>query len=171
MSAKGRASHTYGMYRRLNELMEESNVRNVDIAKATGIPQSTISGYRNNGSEPGIGAVMVLAKYFNVSLDYMMGLTDHRKWTVNHVKAPTPIESLERLRLYAAEYQTRRDGKYDLPQHYRGKMYLQAPNDNEAKLKAFKLIDGKHPYYKSIAWEVSVTEIGEGILDGYERKE
>jgi len=45
----------------------------------TGISQSTISKYESGEAVPTVDNLMILAKYYNTSLDYLMDLTDEKK--------------------------------------------------------------------------------------------
>ncbi len=61
---------------RLKELRLESNLSQRDLAKATDLSQSAIVHWENNRRVPNADAVIVLAKFFNVSTDYILGLED-----------------------------------------------------------------------------------------------
>ena len=45
----------------------------------TGISQSTLSKYENGEALPTVENLMILAAYYNTSLDYLMDRTDERK--------------------------------------------------------------------------------------------
>ena len=45
----------------------------------TGISQSTISKYESGEAVPTVDNLMMLAKYYNTSPDYLMDLTDEKK--------------------------------------------------------------------------------------------
>lgn len=45
----------------------------------TGISQSTLSKYESGDSLPTVDNLIILAKYYNTSLDFLMDLTDERK--------------------------------------------------------------------------------------------
>lgn len=63
---------------RLKELRAEKGLSQTDLAKQTGISQSAITKWENNVHYP-FGQLIVLAKYFDVSVDYLLGLTDDFK--------------------------------------------------------------------------------------------
>lgn len=44
-----------------------------DIATATGIPVPTLSHWENHQAEPRLSAVIVLANFFDITLDEMVG--------------------------------------------------------------------------------------------------
>jgi len=65
---------------RLSELLSikrKEGVKYSDIAKSTGVPSGSISSYKGDDAEAGIDALAALANYFNVSTDYLLGLTDN----------------------------------------------------------------------------------------------
>ncbi len=58
---------------RLKELREDHDLRQSDVSKATGIDQKTISNYETGKTRPDSEALILLADYFNVSIDYLVG--------------------------------------------------------------------------------------------------
>ncbi|MFQ8922390.1 MAG: helix-turn-helix domain-containing protein [Clostridium paraputrificum] len=66
----------------LKELREEKNVSMdkmiEDIKKiySISIAKSTISKWENNKADPSLENAKILCKYFNISLDYLLGVTD-----------------------------------------------------------------------------------------------
>ena len=60
----------------LSNLIEERNVSQKWVSDMTGITEATISRYANGVQQPfGIEYLVELAKAFNVSVDYLVGLT------------------------------------------------------------------------------------------------
>lgn len=45
----------------------------------TGISQSTLSKYENGEAMPTVENLMILAAYYNTSIDFLMDITDERK--------------------------------------------------------------------------------------------
>ena len=60
---------------RIRELREDRDLRQSDLAKETGIDQRTISNYETGKSNPDSYALIKLAEYFGVSIDYLVGRT------------------------------------------------------------------------------------------------
>ncbi len=60
---------------RIRQLREEKNLRQIDIANATGIDQKTISNYETERTNPDSYALIKLSDYFKVSIDYLVGRT------------------------------------------------------------------------------------------------
>lgn len=61
---------------RFEDLMIENGTTLRDIANDTGISRAALNNYANDKAEIGINNVVKLAKYFNVSADYLLGLSD-----------------------------------------------------------------------------------------------
>lgn len=51
----------------------------IKVQMDTGIPQSMISKYETGELMPTTENLIILAKYYNTSLDYLMNLTDEQK--------------------------------------------------------------------------------------------
>lgn len=61
---------------RLKELRLERNLRLKDVAEAVGVTLNAISMYESNTREPNIDIIKKLCKFYNVSADYLLGLSD-----------------------------------------------------------------------------------------------
>ena len=66
----------YNIKNRIKDLRLESNLRQIDMAQQTGFAQSTIAQWENGIKLPSLEAVVILAKFFNCSTDYLLGLED-----------------------------------------------------------------------------------------------
>lgn len=62
---------------RIKDLREDRDLRQTDLAKATGIDQRTISNYETGKSSPDAYALIKLADYFNVSIDFLVGRVNY----------------------------------------------------------------------------------------------
>lgn len=58
---------------RLKELMAEEKLNQVKLAAKTGIKQNTISAWLRGKKEPNVTSLWLLADYFNVDIDYLVG--------------------------------------------------------------------------------------------------
>lgn len=67
---------------RLLELRKDADLTQDDLAAILKINKHSISSYERNKSEPPDAIKIAIAQYFNVSVDYLLGLTE----------IPTPIE-------------------------------------------------------------------------------
>ena len=62
--------------KRLKELRKEKGITQVQLAKATGLTSSAISSWENNTRVPNALAIIALAKFFEVTADYLLGISD-----------------------------------------------------------------------------------------------
>lgn len=58
---------------RIRDLREDLDLRQIDVAKATGIDQKTLSNYETGKTNPDSYALIKLADFFHVSIDYLVG--------------------------------------------------------------------------------------------------
>lgn len=61
---------------RLLELRAERGLSQRQMAKNLNISQGTYNNWENSNTEPSIGQLIELAKFFEVSVDYLIGNTD-----------------------------------------------------------------------------------------------
>ena len=60
------------MTNRIKDLREDRDMRQSDLAEATGIDQRTISNYETGKTLPDAFALVRLADFFDVSIDYLL---------------------------------------------------------------------------------------------------
>lgn len=61
---------------RIKELMQESSLTQTALAKKIGLKQNTISAWLLKKKEPSINSLWLLADFFQVSIDYLVGRED-----------------------------------------------------------------------------------------------
>lgn len=61
---------------RITSLLESRGVTQKDLATVVGVHQNVISYWCRSVRMPGAEQIVVMAKYFNVSSDYLLGLSD-----------------------------------------------------------------------------------------------
>ena len=66
-------------FKRLKDLREDNDMLQKDIAKKLGISQQYYSQYELGNYTMPIELLIELAKEYNVSLDYLVGLSDKKK--------------------------------------------------------------------------------------------
>lgn len=66
-------------YQRLRDLREDNDKSQAEIAKIIGTSQSYYAQYENGKRSIPFERVIILAKYYNVSLDYIAGIIDTPK--------------------------------------------------------------------------------------------
>ncbi len=62
---------------RIKELMQQHNLNQVKLAEKTGIRQNTISAWLLKKKEPSVTSLWLLADYFDVDIDYLVGRKDY----------------------------------------------------------------------------------------------
>ena len=55
----------------------EHNLGQVELAKALGVSKGVISLWENGLREPGMSSLILIAKYFEVSIDYLVGKKEY----------------------------------------------------------------------------------------------
>ncbi len=60
---------------RIKSLREDRDLRQVDVAKATGIDQRSLSNYETGKTNPDSYAIVKLANFFNVTCDFLLGVS------------------------------------------------------------------------------------------------
>lgn len=63
-------------YKRLKDIREDRDIKQETVAKYLGIQQTQYSRYERGIQIMGIDKYIALAKFYNLSLDYLCGLTD-----------------------------------------------------------------------------------------------
>ncbi len=63
---------------RLKLLREEKKITQMELGKFFGISDAAINYYEKNKRQPDTELIAKIAEYFNVSTDYLLGLTDYR---------------------------------------------------------------------------------------------
>lgn len=66
----------YVFDQRLKALRKEKGVTQKQLAEAIGITERGLQGYEIKDRKPGYDALIALADYFDVSLDYLVGRSD-----------------------------------------------------------------------------------------------
>ncbi len=62
----------------LRSLREEQDITRKELARRTGVSQSSINMYERGDREPSIETLEAFADYFNVNMDYLLGKSDKR---------------------------------------------------------------------------------------------
>lgn len=58
---------------RIEDLMKNEKLTQMQLAKAIGVGQSSVSDWLNSKSEPSVVNLWKLADFFDVSVDYLIG--------------------------------------------------------------------------------------------------
>ena len=61
---------------RLRELRTEKGLRLIDVGNAVGITLRAVCNYESGAREPSLDTLILLCKFFEVTADYLLGLSD-----------------------------------------------------------------------------------------------
>jgi len=61
---------------KLKELRKEMALTQKELADKLGFERTTVSGWEQERKEPNYDTLIMLAKFFNVTVDYLLGLED-----------------------------------------------------------------------------------------------
>ena len=71
-------SNSLTLGERIDDLMKEKGINNAQLAQIIDTPPGNLSKIRNGeNTNPKIGLIIALAKYFNVTSDYFLGLSEY----------------------------------------------------------------------------------------------
>lgn len=70
---------------RIRELREDRDLRQIDVAIATGIDQKTLSNYEIGRTNPDSWAIIKLAEFFGVTCDYLLGVAERSLSNVDDI--------------------------------------------------------------------------------------
>ena len=87
---------------RIKELRAANNVKQADLAAAICVSQAALSGYETGKFQADIDTYKKIAAYFDVSLDYLLGMTPNKGSEAGHTNVPVlgdvaagiPIEAI-----------------------------------------------------------------------------
>jgi len=88
---------------RLRELRTQKGLSQPKLAEHIGTVRSTICQYEKGTREPDIATIIKLAEFFNVSVDYLLGVSNvpyGKKTTYNIELAPEAEDERKMLNLY-----------------------------------------------------------------------
>ena len=60
------------MYKKYESLLKKENKTSYQVAKETGIAQSTFSDWKNGISKPKVDKLLILSDYFGVNINYFL---------------------------------------------------------------------------------------------------
>ncbi|MBE6605646.1 MAG: helix-turn-helix transcriptional regulator [Ruminococcaceae bacterium] len=63
-------------YQRIKDLREDHDYKQTDIAKILGTSRQQVGRWENGLQMMGVDKYIILAKFYNVSADYLLGLID-----------------------------------------------------------------------------------------------
>ncbi len=87
---------------RIRDLREDMDLRQIDVANATGIDQKTLSNYETGKTNPDSFSIIRLAEFFCVTTDYLLGyssanMTSNKDVVKKLDNIETEIKEIKRL--------------------------------------------------------------------------
>ena len=70
---------------RIRDLREDLDLRQIDVSRATGIDQKTLSNYETGKTHPDSYSIIKLADFFHVTTDYLLGVSQFNIKTNNDI--------------------------------------------------------------------------------------
>ena len=67
------------MYQRIRDLREDADLNQTQVAKMLGMSQTGYSKYETGENDIPTQALIKLAQFYNVSIDYLLGLSDTKE--------------------------------------------------------------------------------------------
>lgn len=83
---------------RLKELREQRRLNQEGLAMNISVSQSTISAYEVGERTPDLETLIAIAKFFDVSIDYLVGLSDVKQNIKRSDLTPDEIDHLHTYR-------------------------------------------------------------------------
>ena len=112
---------------RLYQLRTDAGLTQEDLAKRINVGRSTIAGYEKGITQPSYAVLMLLADYFEVSLDYLFGRTNMKtdlkklEGTLKSKSGMVPVDMLFRLNEVDKDVVTMLLYSYMVKEEYRKK--------------------------------------------------
>ena len=82
---------------RVKELREKASLSMDQLANNLGVTKSRVNMWENNGTVPRMNVLVDLAKFFNVSTDYLLGNDDTKNVSVDNAKLSSLQRNLGKL--------------------------------------------------------------------------
>ena len=79
---------------RIKDLREDRDLRQSDVASATGIDQRSLSNYETGKTNPDSETIIRLARFFGVSCDYLLGISEQN--LLNHQAVIKELSDIRR---------------------------------------------------------------------------
>ena len=82
---------------RVKELRENSGLSMDQLAKQLGVTKSRVNMWENNGTVPRMNVLVELAKFFNVTTDYLLGNDNASNLSLDNARLRTLQRNLGKL--------------------------------------------------------------------------
>ena len=82
------------MIEKILELMKKNEVKASELTNNAGLPHSAITHWKKGAAKPSSDAIIKIAKYFNVTTDYLLGLSNLPTGSGQQVVAKESVSEL-----------------------------------------------------------------------------
>ena len=103
---------------RLNELRENANMKQIEIAEQVSLKSSAISKYEKGTAQPSLQTLIRIADIFNVSVDYLLGVSSIKNPYTAEQFTPKEADMILRFRRLSRENQIRIDERINTLLNY-----------------------------------------------------
>jgi len=85
-------------------LLKANNVSQYQLAKTIGVSAGNVTDWKSGKAKPSSEAIINIARFFNVSTDYLLGLDDSTSSAINQDIAPhvAMLNKMDKFQLEAA---------------------------------------------------------------------
>jgi len=94
---------------RLKELRDDADMKQIELAKKLNVKPSVVSKYENNHTQPNYMTIIKIADVFNVSVDYLLGISSVKNPYTMERYSPKEAELVTRYRKLNNENKIRID--------------------------------------------------------------
>lgn len=70
---------------RLKALRKAKGIGQEELAQAIGVQRASVSQYENSGTYPTVDRLIRIARYFGVTTDYLLGLTEENRFNMDRL--------------------------------------------------------------------------------------
>lgn len=150
---------TFG--KRFKALRLENKITQNKLAEIFYLNKSSISRYESGNQIPESVSLQKFADYFNVSLDYLMGISDIRDSSINIFKIHSLNKEVERIMTFGDQLKYLRINKGITQQELADAMKVGRPTIAGYETK------GKQPDYEKLAWLSNFFNVSIDYLLGH----
>ena len=83
------------------------------VAEGTGLTESAVSRYESGKREPNGRVISYFCKFYGVSADYLLGLTDDKHGTFGQVWNHTPTTGFRQVQAKQRDYEEEQEQEYE----------------------------------------------------------
>ncbi len=84
---------------RIKELRDKKGIKQIELAQHLSVSRTSVNAWEMGLSVPSLDRLIIIAQYFHVSLDYLVGMTDSQEIDVSHLDSEE-LELIHRLLNY-----------------------------------------------------------------------